>query len=90
MNEKYSWDPEKRDQNIKERGLDMVRLADDIFNDPNVVIEQDVRGYGEERYLAYGLVGEKRLCLCFTPRNGKMHLITVYKIHERIWRKHYG
>ena len=69
----------------------MVVLAPKIFADPYVVIELDTRqDYGEERFLAYALVEGVRLCLCFTVRNGKIHLITIYKMHKKQWEKHYG
>jgi len=91
VNEKYSWDPKKRVLNLQERGLDFVPLADEILSDPNVVIEVDPKPNmaGEERFLAFGLVNGNRLCLCFTPRNGKLHLITIFKVNKKIWRKHY-
>ena len=89
-NDKYSWDTEKRKLNIKKRGLDFVVLADFIFNDPDVVIEPDSRkNYDEERYWAFALVGESHLCLCFTLREKKIHLITIFQMHEKRWRKHY-
>ena len=91
VNEKYSWDPKKRELNLHERGLDFVPLADEILSDPNVVIEIDPKPNtaGEERFLAFGLVNGNRLCLCFTPRGDKLHLITIFKVNKRIWRKHY-
>jgi len=90
-NDKYSWDPKKREQNIKERGLDFVDLAGKIFADPNVVIKSDDRNeYGEDRYTAYGLVNEERLCVCFTPREDKLHLITIFRVNKRDWGKYYG
>jgi len=91
VNEKYSWDPQKRELNLRERGLDFVPLADEILSDPNVVIEVDPKPNtaGEERFLAFGLVRGNRLCLCFTPRGEKLHLITIFKVHKRLWRKHY-
>jgi len=93
MNEsenKFSWDAEKRELNVKTRGLDFVLLADFIFADPNVVIRQDDRrDYGEERFLAFAMVEKVRLCLCFTPRGDKIHLITVFKVNEKQWRKNY-
>ena len=91
LNEKYSWDPEKRELNIKKRGLDFVELADMIFSDPNVAIEPDFRAdYGELRYSAFALINNMRLCLCFTYRDDKKHLITIFKMKEKRWRKHYG
>ena len=89
-NKKYSWDDDKRNLNISVRGLDFVVLADFVFDDPDVVIVLDERkDYGEDRYLAYALVAGVRLCLCFTYRDSKIHLITIFKIHEKRWRKYY-
>ena len=89
-NENFSWDSEKRELNIQIRGLDFVVLADFIFADPNVIIRQDDRqDYDEARFLAFAMVEGTRLCLCFTPRDDKMHLITIFKVNERQWRKNY-
>jgi uncharacterized DUF497 family protein len=91
VNAKYSWNPKKREQTIKERGLDFVLLADSILQDPDVVIRPDIRhSYGEDRFLAYSFVEGKRLCLCFAPREDKIHLITVFKMHKKQWETYYG
>ena len=90
-NEKYSWDPEKRELNIKKRGLDFVELADMIFSDPYVDVKFDNRvDYGELRYSAFAVINNMRLCLCFTYRDDKKHLITIFKMKEKQWRKLYG
>jgi len=91
-NEKYSWDSEKRELNMADpRGLDMVELADAVFDDPGVVVERDDRkDYGEPRYRAFALVNGMRVCLCFTPREGLIHIITIFQMHEKPWRKYYG
>jgi uncharacterized DUF497 family protein len=89
-NDKFSWDSEKRESNIQTRGLDFVMLADFVLADPNVVIREDNRqDYDEARFLAYAMVEETRLCLCFTPRGDKIHLITIFKVKEKQWRKNY-
>ena len=87
----YEWSEEKRQEVLAARKLDMVILAPKVFADPNVIIELDMRqDYGEERFLAYALVEGTRLCLCFTPRNGKIHLIMIFKMHKKPWEAHYG
>jgi len=56
-----------------------------------VVIELDARkDYGEDRYQAYGMAGDLRICVCFTPREEAIHLITIHRMHEKNWGKHYG
>ena len=90
-NDKYSWDTEKRESIIKERGLDIVEWADLVFADPDGFIIPDERtDYGEARYLAFALINGRHICLCFTPRAGKKHLITIFRIKEKTWRKYYG
>ena len=89
-NQKYSWDSRKRESTINVRGLDFVVLADFVFGDPDIVIVQDERkDYGENRYLAYAMVAGVRLCLCFTYRCDKIHLITIFRMHEKKWSKYY-
>jgi len=84
------YDLGKNDKNIQERGLPFD-LAEFVLNDPNVVTEHDNRkNYGEERFLSYGKVGNLRLYLCWTPRGGNIRVITLFKVHEKEWGKHYG
>ena len=84
------YDPEKNQRNIDERGLPFD-LAELVLADPDVVTEHDDRkNYGEDRFLSYGMVGGLRLCVCWTPRGSKMRVITLFKVHEKEWEKHYG
>jgi len=92
MHEKIEieYDLEKNQRNIVERGLPFD-LAQFILSDPDVVTECDERkDYGEDRFLSYGMVGGLRLCACWTPRNGKVRVITLFKVHEKEWGNHYG
>jgi uncharacterized protein len=87
----YEWFESKRQEVLSSRGIDIVIAGPKVFADPNVVIEPDNRqDYGEERFLAYGMVEGERLCLCFTLRGEKVHLITIFKMHKKQWGKHYG
>ena len=89
-NDKFSWDSEKRELNIQTRGLDFVKMADLVFSDPDFIIKHDLRrDYGEDRFNAFGLVDGLRLCLCFTPRSEKLHLITIFIVNKKDWEKHY-
>ena len=84
------YDPDKNERNIEERGLPFD-LAEFVLSDPYVVTECDNRKcYGEERFLSYGIVEGLRLCLCWTPRNGRVRVITLFKVHKKEWEKHYG
>ena len=84
------WDEGKRNENIKKRGLDIAILAPKVFEDPDAQIEPDLRkDYGEDRFLIYGLADDLRLCICFTPREDVIWLITIFKLHKKDWEKHY-
>ena len=77
-NDKYSWAEEKRLDNIRDRGLDIVLLADLVFADPNVVIVPDIRKeYGEKRFKVYAMIESERFCMCFPPR-GETHTLDSY------------
>ena len=86
----FEWDEEKRQKNIKKRGLDFATLAPLVLADPNVVIKQDERqDYGEERWQAYGAVNGLCLCVCFTLRGNIVRLITIFRLNKKDWEKCY-
>ena len=86
----FEWDEVKRQKNIKERGLDILAIAPLVLENPNVVIEQDDRwDYAEKRFRAFAIVEDKRVCLCFTLRNEKIHLITIFRVRSKQWDKFY-
>ena len=86
----FEWDDEKRQSNIKKHGFDFT-IAKSVLSDPNVVIKVDNRkDYGETRVWAFGKVGNLRLCLCYTMRDGKYRVISLYTPNKSRWRKHYG
>lgn len=87
---RYEWDPEKRQSIIEERGLDIVILAPELLAAQSTIFRKDERkDYGEDRWLAFGLVGGTRLCLCFTLRDDFVRLITIYKVNTKDWEKYY-
>jgi len=84
------YDPEKNKRNIEQRGLPFD-LGEFVLTDPNVVTKRDNRkDYGEDRFLSFGKAGELKLCLCWTPRNGRVRVITLFRVHEKEWEKYYG
>ena len=84
------YDPKKNRLNIELRDLDF-ELAAFVLTDPKVFTKRDVRkDYGEDRYLSFGKAGDLRLCVCWTPRDGKIRVITVFQVHKKEWEKNYG
>ena len=90
-NMKYEWDEKKRQKNIVERGLDIAVLAPIVLSGRNTVFMPDIRrNYGEKRGLAFGIVRDLRLCVCFTLRGDVVRLITIYKVNKKDWGNYYG
>ena len=84
------WDEAKRQQTLRERGLDF-KLARHILADPNLVRRiDDRRNYKETRYIAYGMVQGQVLKLCYTMRGSIYRIISLHKIHKDKQEKYYG
>ena len=87
----YEWDENKRQKIINERGLDIAVLTPMVLAGRQTVFLPDKRqDYGEERWLAFGIVHGLRLCACFTLREDIIRLITIYKVNKKDWENHYG
>lgn len=82
-----SYDEAKNQRNIDSRGLsfDLVRYFDWV----SALIEQDTRkDYGEDRFLALGYIHGRVHALVFTPRNNKIHVISLRKANDREIKHH--
>ena len=84
------WDEAKREKTLRERGLDFL-LARQVLADPNLVCRiDDRRNYKENRYIAYGMVKNDVLCLCYTMRDNIFRIISLRRTHNKEREKHYG
>ena len=76
------WDESKREQALAERGLDFADVA--RFIPESIVTVRDTRfDYGEERFSSTGYLGDVLCRFCWTPRNGKIRIISMRKVNER-------
>lgn len=83
-----SFDPAKSERNVTDRGLPFTLVAE--MDWPGAVIKEDVRkNYGERRYLALGMIGDRLHAVVFTPRADKVHVISLRKANQREM-KNYG
>lgn len=77
-----SFDPAKNTRNVADRGLPFT-LAERM-DWSTATIEEDVRkNYGERRYLALGLIEGRLHAVVFTPRAGRVHVISLRKANQR-------
>ncbi len=76
------WDEEKRQKNLRERGIDFASAAS---MDPSSVLTViDSRSdYGEPRFIVFGFIQARLHVLCWTPRDGRMRVISLRKANER-------
>ena len=77
-----SFDPRKNERNIAERGLSFA-LVDEFEWDSALVVEDVRRDYGERRFQALGMITGRLHALVFTPRVGRVQVISLRKANRR-------
>ena len=79
---KIGFDPAKNATNIASRGLpfELVEQLDWA----HALMEEDTRkAYGERRFQVLGFIGGRLHAVVFTPREGKVHVISLRKANSR-------
>lgn len=77
-----TYDPTKNERNIALRGISFD-LAVEFNWSSALVVEDRRKDYGEPRFQAAGLIGERLHILVFTPRDGDLHIISLRKANRR-------
>jgi uncharacterized protein len=78
----WDWDEAKRQTNRARHGVDFA-LAEE-FDWSSARTEPDFRhDYGEDRFEAVGLIGERLHVLVFTPRATGRRIISLRKANPR-------
>ena len=78
----YAWDQRKRDSNLRKHGVDFAIVQDFDF-ETALVLRDDRKNYGEERYRAYGMIKGRLHALVFTRREGRNRVISLRKSNAR-------
>lgn len=76
-----TFDPTKRDDTLKARGLDFAD-AGEVFSGPTLTTLDDRFGYGEDRFITYGELGGRIVVLVWTPRGAARRIISMRHCHE--------
>ena len=82
-----TFDASKSERNVATRGISFERAADFAW-DCALIMEDLRRAYGERRFQALGLIDERLYMLVFTPRDGKVHVISLRKANKREVRQY--
>jgi uncharacterized protein len=84
---KFGWmnitfDPEKRDRTLDERGLDFADAAE-VFGGPTFDLVDDRKDYGETRIRTAGHLRGRMVMVVWTPRGNARHIISMRKANDR-------
>lgn len=82
-----SYDPEKRDRTLAERGLDFDDAAQ-IFAGTTLTHEDDRHDYGETRYQTIGLLDGRVVMVVWTERSSARHIISMRRCNDRERKKY--
>jgi uncharacterized DUF497 family protein len=77
-----SFDSAKSEKNLLARGISF-ELAAGFEWDSALLVEDLRKDYGERRYQALGLIGDRLHMMVFTPRANKAHVISLRKANKR-------
>jgi len=77
-----TYDPDKNERNIRERGIPFDRAADFEWSSA-LAVEDKRKDYGEPRFQALGFIEERLHMLVFTPRGADTHVISLRKANKR-------
>lgn len=78
----FEWDEDKRQANVEKHGVDFAEI--DNFDWTSAQTQPDTRrDYGELRWLAYGLIGNRVHVVIFTMRDERRRLISLRRANRR-------
>lgn len=90
---RITFDPSKRDQTFRDRGLAFEDAAE-VFAGPKLYEFEDTRhDYGEERCIAVGFLAGRMVIVIWTPRGEARHVISMRKANgreQRLYRERLG
>lgn len=75
-------DPDKRQQTLRERGLDM-RRAKEVFANVHFTRADQRSDYGEPRFVTAGFIDSRLVVFVWTPRGTARRIISMRHCHER-------
>ena len=82
QNDEFEWDDAKAAANLRKHKIGF-RAAARVFDDPFVLIEQDLsEDYDEERFLAIGLVEGLLVAIAYTERGDRIRIISARKANS--------
>jgi uncharacterized DUF497 family protein len=89
MNDEFEWNPIKAEANLKKHKISFQE-ARRVFDDLFALIEQDLgEDFGEDRFLAIGIVEGLLVTVVYTERGERIRLISARKANSDEQRRYY-
>jgi uncharacterized protein len=79
---RISYDTDKRDLTLAERGLDFERCPD-VFNGLHMTVEDNRQDYGEMRQITIGYLDGRMVIIVWTERKNSHRIISMRKANDR-------
>ena len=76
-----SFDSAKSEKNVLVRGVPFELAAEFVWGSA-LIVEHLRKDYGERRFQALGLIGDRLHMMVFTPRANKAHVISLRKANN--------
>jgi uncharacterized DUF497 family protein len=85
----FEWDERKAALNLRRHRISF-QAARGVFNDAFALVEQDVsEEYGEDRFLATGMVKGLLITVVYTERAERIRIISARRANNNEQRKYY-
>jgi len=78
----YQWDERKNVANMEKHGVDFT-LAEKFCWDTAMETIDDRADYGEKRWVALGLIGDRVYVMIYTLRGDNIRIISLRKANKR-------
>jgi uncharacterized DUF497 family protein len=79
---RVTYDPEKRERTLQERGLDFED-AKFAFSGATLEVEYTRKKYGEARIICFGYLAGRMVVVGYTPRGAVRHVFSMRKANAR-------
>ena len=79
---RVTYDREKRERTLRERGLDFQDAAV-VFAGVTLEVEDTRKDYGEDRIICFGHLAGRMVVVGYTPRGADRHVFSMRKANAR-------
>ncbi|WP_448152317.1 BrnT family toxin [Castellaniella caeni] len=80
---RFEWDDTKSEVCFQSRGFDFSFAARAFFDPHRLILLDDRRSYGENRYQLMGKIERRLFVVVFTFRRGSVRIISARKANQR-------